>query len=198
MGNSRWSFPFVPPYDELQNGGSTIMQPNPAASLQRGCPVRPWSSLAALIRVTAGPLRSLGGRGTRRAGHTPPTDAVHRLFSDAVNVSRVPWPAGNLGSGQPGRSAALVRLQSSRRLPAPSSYSSSANATTRAAKGPMPARSFGAATAGNWSAAAKPPPPPAKAPTPPAPQPRIQRNTRDESAPAHSGRHPTRPATPAR
>jgi len=66
------------------------MQPNPAASLQRGCPVRPWSSLAALIRVTAGPLRSLGGRGTRRAGHTPPTDAAHRLSSDAVNLARVP------------------------------------------------------------------------------------------------------------
>jgi hypothetical protein len=30
------------------------VQPNPAASLQRGCPVRPWSSLTALIRAQRG------------------------------------------------------------------------------------------------------------------------------------------------
>jgi hypothetical protein len=31
------------------------VQPNPAASLQRGCPVRPCSSLTALIRAQRGP-----------------------------------------------------------------------------------------------------------------------------------------------
>jgi hypothetical protein len=40
-----------------------------------------------------GALRSLAGRGTRHAGHTPSNDISVQLSSDAVNPWRVPWPS---------------------------------------------------------------------------------------------------------
>ena len=60
---------------------------NPAASLQRGCPVGPWSSLTALIVSLRGPCILAQTRRVPRILLQP----THGLSSDAVNLPRVPW-----------------------------------------------------------------------------------------------------------